>query len=112
MTEKTKRKIILPERKRGEISEVNVVPTLESLMSDGLAIIGSELAAYRAKSKRGVMLDLKEARVIQAYMDAVVKLSKEDRERARAEDLANLSDEELKQLASEVLKLDLENNNK
>ena len=103
--ELTGRRIKLPS-KRGEIDQVTVVPTLESLMSDALAIIGNELARYRSKSSRGVTLELKEARAVQSYMEALVKLSREDRERARAEDLTNLSDEELMTLANEVIKID------
>lgn len=108
MTEKKSKRIVLPP-KRGEVSEVTVVPTLTSLMDDGLSIIGSELARYRAKSSRGVTLDLKEARIVAQYLKAIVDLSKEDRERARAEDLANLTDEELRQLATEVLRVDIGN---
>ena len=105
MTEKKTKKIIIPQ-KRGEVGEVSVVPTLQGLMDDGLAIIGKELAQYRAKTARGATLDLKEARVVSQYLKAIVDLSKEDRERARSEDLANLTDEEIKQLATEVLNID------
>lgn len=102
---KPKRRIVMPPNKEPKI-ETTIVPTLESLMSDAMSIIGSELARYRQKTSRGVTLDLKEARAVQSYMESLVKLSKEDRERTRAEDLVNLSDEELKQLAAEVLKVD------
>lgn len=104
--EKPRKRIILPSDKRGQIDPPTIVPTLESLLSDALSIIGGELAQYRSKSKRGVTLDLKEARAVQGYMEALIKLSREDRERARSEDLTNLSDEELRQLATEVLKID------
>lgn len=101
MTEKkdTKRKLIRPQRT--EIIEV--VPTVDTLMNDALGIIGSELARYKAKSHRGVTLDLKEARVVQGYIESLTRLKKEEREAARAHDLGNLSDEELAQLAAEVL---------
>lgn len=111
MTDKPKKRIVMP-KKRGEIDELSVVPTLEALMSDALTIIGNEIARYKAKTARGITLDLKEARVVSQYMDSLVKLSKEDRERARSEDLTNLSDEELKALASEVLKLDFSKESK
>jgi hypothetical protein len=104
---KPTRRIVLPKKK--EIREpAQLVPTLEGLMSDAMSIIGSELSRYKQKTSRGVTLDLKEARAVQSYMEALVKLSREDRERARAEDLTNLSDDELKDLAKEVLRLDLE----
>ena len=107
--EKPKRRIVLPPDAKVSGSPV-VVPTLENLLSDALSVIGGELARYAQKSKRGVTLDLKEARAVQGYMNALIQLSKEERERARAEDLANLSDEELKQLANEVLKSGLNQN--
>ena len=73
-------------------------------MNDALAIIGSELAQYRNKTKRGITLDLKEARVIANYMDTLTRASKESREQARAEDLSELSNEELLQLATQLAK--------
>jgi len=82
-----------------------VVPTLNSLISDATSIIGAELSMYRAKSKRGSFLDLKEARVIANYMDILLKMSKEAREQARADDLSDLSDEELLQLAAQLGKV-------
>lgn len=103
---KPSRRIVLPPNKETKKIETTIVPTLESLMSDAMSIIGSELARYRQKTSRGVTLDLKEARAVQSYMESLVKLSREDRERSRSEDLTNLSDEELKQLAAEVLKVD------
>lgn len=98
-----KRKLIIP-KKTNQVDQdaVVVVPTLNSLMNDALSIIGSELAQYRSKTARGVTLDLKEARVIANYMDTLTRASKESREQARAEDLADLSNEELLQLATQI----------
>ena len=101
--DRPKRKIVLPKKKNQVVKDdVVVVPTLNSLMNDALSIIGSELAAYRSKTARGVTLDLKEARVIANYMDTLTRASKESREQARAEDLADLTNEELLQLASQI----------
>ena len=99
-----KRRLAMPKQKDNLVSkdEVTVVPTLNSLMNDALAIIGAELAQYRSKTKRGVTLDLKEARVIANYMDTLTRASKESREQARAEDLSDLSNEELLQLATTI----------
>lgn len=98
-----KRRIVMP-KKTNQVDPADpvVVPTLNSLMNDALAIIGSELAQYRSKTKRGVTLDLKEARVIANYMDTLTRASKESREQARAEDLADLTNEELLQLAAQL----------
>lgn len=86
-------------------SATTVIPNIDTLMNDALSIIASELHKYRHKTSGTSVLDLKEARALQGYMETLVKLSKENREQARADDLANLTDEELAQLASQVLKL-------
>ena len=98
-----KRRIVMP-KKTNQLnsSDLVVVPTLNSLMNDALAIVGAELSGYRNKTKRGVSLDLKEARVVTGYLDALTRASKESREQARAEDLADLTNEELLQLASQI----------
>lgn len=98
-----RRKIVMPQ-KTNQIDEVTVVPTLDALMNDAMSIIGAELTRYKQKSNRGVTLDLKESRAVQGYMETLVKLSRESREQARADDLSQLTDEELLQLASQVVK--------
>lgn len=103
MTESKKRRIILPKKtNQVEPSEVVYVPTIERLLEDALSIIGCELAQYKSKSKKGITLDLKEARIVQGYVDSLTKAQKESREQARAHDLSNLSNEELLQLATEL----------
>lgn len=84
-------------------SSVTVVPKVETLLSDALVVIGTELARFRAKVQRGASLDLKEGRAVRDYVEAIVKLSKETRESARAEDLSTLTNEELLQLATSLL---------
>ena len=103
MTDQKKRKIIVP-KKTNQISlkEVTLSPTISSLVDDAKSIIGAELSNYLSKTKRGVSLDLKEARVVTGYLDALTRASKEAREQARAEDLADLSNEELLQLATQI----------
>lgn len=98
------RKLLNERSNQVDQSTVVVVPTLNTLMSDALSIIGAELTHYRSKTKRGVTLDLKEARVIANYMDTLTRASKESREQARAEDLSELSNEELLQLATSLAK--------
>ena len=94
------RKRIIPKQP----DSVDVIPSLGSLMDDALSIVGSELARYKEKSKRGITLDLKEARVIANYIDVLTKCSREAREQARADDLSDLSNEELMQLATQLTK--------
>ena len=105
---KTKR-IILPRKKRTVTLETSsVIPATELLLHDAKAIIGAELAHYRSKAVRGVTLDPKEARIVQGYLESLVKIQREEREIAEPQDLSALSDVELMHLAKRVL----ENNNK
>lgn len=82
-----------------------VVPTIDALMNDALAIIGNELAFYRLKTQRGSTLMLKEAKAVRDYVNALISLTKENREIARLNDLSDLSDQELIDLASELVKI-------
>jgi hypothetical protein len=102
-----KRTIIRPQLTR---DDVTVLPSLSALLDDAKSIIGAELSHYRHKVKRGVTLDLKEARAVQGYMETLVKLSKEERENTRSEDLSSLSNEELLQLATELTRKKLPSN--
>ena len=89
--------------------EVQEMPSLERLVSDGLSIIGSELARYRRKTSKGITLDLKEARVVTSYIEALTKMSKEAREAAKPSLLGEMTDEELLKLVQDSVS---ENKNK
>ena len=104
------RRIILPSKKKKVTLETSsIIPATELLLHDAKAIIGAELAHYRSKAVRGVTLDPKEARIVQGYLESLVKIKREEREIADAQDLSNLSDSELMHLAKRVLS---NNNNK
>jgi len=96
------KKLILPPKHQKNIEVSDHIPSTDLLLHDAKLIIASELAHYRSKISRGSNLDLKEARVIQGYLDTLTKLQREEREAARQHDLSNLSDEELLQLANDV----------
>ena len=103
------KRIILPPKKRtGSLETRSIIPATELLLHDDKAIIGAELAHYRSKAVRGVTLDPKEARIVQGYLESLVKIQREEREIAETQDLSALSDTELMHLAKRVL----ENNNK
>jgi len=103
------KRIILPPKKRKVSLETSsIIPATELLLHDAKAIIGAELAHYRSKAVRGVTLDPKEARIVQGYLESLVKIQREEREIAGTQDLSALSDVELMRLAKRVL----ENNNK
>ena len=109
MTENKPKRILLPPKKKTVTLETSsVIPATELLLHDAKAIIGAELAHYRSKAVRGVTLDPKEARIVQGYLESLVKIQREEREIAETQDLTALSDTELMHLAKRVL----ENNNK
>ena len=104
------KRIILPPKKRKVSLETSsIIPATELLLHDAKAIIGAELAHYRSKAVRGVTLDPKEARIVQGYLESLVKIQREEREIAETQDLSTLSDVELLRLAKRVLEA---NNNK
>jgi hypothetical protein len=104
------RKILLPPKKKKVTLETSsIIPATELLLHDAKAIIGAELAHYRSKAVRGVTLDPKEARIVQGYLESLVKIQREEREISEAQDLSALSDSELMRLAKRVLD---NNNNK
>jgi hypothetical protein len=109
MSDEKPKRILLPPKKRSVTLETSsIIPATELLLHDAKAIIGAELAHYRSKAVRGVTLDPKEARIVQGYLESLVKIQREEREIAETQDLSSLSDTELMHLAKRVL----ENNNK
>lgn len=103
MSDTTKKRIIIhPAKSKQTVESHDFIPATDLLLHDAKCIISGELSRYRAKVQKGLSLDLKEARVIQGYLDALVRLQKEERDASRAQDLSNLSDEELLALAQSV----------
>lgn len=101
---RTKKRIIVPPKKYNQVefADVTVVPSIGQLLDNAKAIIGSQLQKYKSKVERGVTLDQKEERIITNYLEALNRAAKEEREQARADDLSNLTDEELLQLATQL----------
>ena len=104
-----KRIILPPKKRRVSLETSSIIPATELLLHAAKAIIGAELAHYRSKAVRGVTLDPKEARIVQGYLESLVKIQREEREIAETQDLSTLSDTELLHLAKRVLEV---NNNK
>ena len=104
-----KRILLPPKKKKVSLETSSIIPATELLLHDAKAIIGAELAHYRSKAVRGVTLDPKEARIVQGYLESLVKIQREEREISEAQDLSALSDSELMRLAKRVLD---NNNNK
>lgn len=76
-------------------SHVVEVPQADLLIADALRIIQNEMVQFATKSRNGKSLSLSEARVLQGYIKSLTDLSKESRERAKQDDLSNMTDEEL-----------------
>lgn len=99
-----RRRIIMPPTKvKLTMQDTILVPDIGSAMSNGITIIANELAHYCSKTARGVSLDLKEARAVREYIAALVMLSKEAREAAKADDLSSMSNEDLLALATKLV---------
>lgn len=105
-------KILLPQ-KTNQVNQnsVTLLPAVEGLIADSLQIIQAELLRYSQKSKSGKSLDLREARVLQGYIKAMVELSKENRERSKDDDFSKMSTEELTELLQVLIaKRQVQNN--
>lgn len=94
MSEDNGKKIYMPAR-RGEISDLVVRPSVPHLIDDALSIISTEILQFKNIVNRGKSLDLKQAKVLQGYIRALVELSEEARKRDDETDLSNMSDEDL-----------------
>ena len=95
-----RKRVIIP---KTETSITSISTSIDLLLHDAKSIIAAELSKYRSKVQRNVQLDLKEARVVQGYLETLIKLQREERDQARSEDLSNLTDAELFDLAAKVL---------
>jgi len=73
------------------------------LLKEALTVLASEISRYRAKSDRGSSLTLSEARVLNGYIKSLLDLSEEARERDKEQDLSNLSNEEMLELAGKFM---------
>lgn len=99
---------IIPEKtsaiKRLDAGNILLVPSVDNLLGDILSIMEIEIVRFRTKVRQGKALELKEARILQGYAKSLVELSKEARERDKAQDWEGMSDEQL--LAALQAKID------
>ena len=99
----TKRKITLPIKKPSvAISEVVEVPPVDSVMAKLVDTLANEINKLRVRSYTA-FLDDKQARMLQGYVKSLVELSREQRERDKLEDLSKMTDEELFELAKQII---------
>lgn len=72
-----------------------IFPSVDHMISDALDILQLEITKYKTRVQQGRSLNSQEAKILQGYMKSLVDLSREDRERTKEEDLADLTTEEL-----------------
>ena len=99
-----RRKITLPIRPKGtvEITEVTEVPPVDGILAKAISTIANEINKLYVRSHAANLSD-KEARILQGHIKTLIELSREQRERDKADDLSNMSNEELFDLAKQIL---------
>lgn len=70
-------------------------PNVDEMIQDALRTIELEIIAYKTKVSKGQILEPREAKVVQGYVESLVKLQREARDSERDADLSQLSTEEL-----------------
>ncbi len=96
------KRIIIPSS-RGQMQTVERVQSISNTVEDAKITIANEIGRWKDKSMAR-SLDLPEARVLSQLIDSLVKLSKEEREVAKAFDTENMTDEELQAEMEKILK--------
>lgn len=93
----SERRVIIPRGSQHLVSrnDVIITPGVNNVLSDALNVISTEVARFSGKVRNGKPLEEREARTLQGYVRALVELSREERERAKTEDLSRLTTEEL-----------------
>lgn len=89
------RKIYIQKHPQANQAGIVRVAAAENLISDALCIIEAEIQKYKHKTNSGRGLDLAEARVLHGHIKSLVELSREARERQKADDPSGFSTEEL-----------------
>lgn len=110
MSDGPKRIIVPSNRSHDSIVTVERNAGVENMVARALGIIDEQLTKLGSKSRvggLGGLLDEKEARMLRGYVQSLVEISKEEREREKndktTEDLKALTDEQLLELAQQKL---------
>jgi hypothetical protein len=103
-SDKPAKRLVLPEKRtqadlRMGMSDISV----DTMMTDAMETLAVEISRFRVKVGRGNTLDIKESRILQGYLDTLLKMKKELREEERDSKMDKLSNEELLLLAKKVL---------
>jgi len=95
-------KVIIPDSQRAKPLTVTFDVSTETILRDAKNIIALEIARYSSKVNKNQFLTLQEARVVQGYIETLVKTQKEEREALESLNLANKSDAELIELVKKL----------
>lgn len=104
-----------PQYKTVSANQIKIVPDRAVVLEDMLKVAWCEVGRLKKKQEAGLSLDSKEVRMLTGLIDAVTKLSKEQRDQDKEWQPEDLSDEEalleLEQ-AHKALKEKIENKKK
>ncbi len=96
----SERRLIMPATK-AQVTSIDRIATVDGMISDLNFILKDQIEKQRIKAVQGT-LTVQELKVIEGLADSVVKLSREERERGKNDDILEtlkaLSDEELLKL--------------
>lgn len=91
---------------KNNVTAVDRISNMETMIGDAYATLGEQIEKFRLKSK-GTIFDEKEARTLKLLVSSLVELSNEERSIQKSKEfedlMANLSDEELLELAKTKL---------
>lgn len=100
-----RQEIALSRRKVAERPLVRVKPQIQTMLWDAYSILHAEMQHLKHITEAGEALTDKQASRLQKHIDALSKLAREEREQAKLDNPAELSDEELLEAADRARKL-------
>ncbi len=105
MDESAPKRIKLPPEKqtRMDLKMITTEVSVESVLDDAMQTAAMEVARYRMKVARGNTLDPKEARIIQGWIETLIKAKKEQRETEKDAKMDKMSNEQLLEIARRVV---------
>lgn len=93
----SERRLVIPNK--NQVAAVDRIATVDGMISDLNKILKDQIEKQRLKASGGAIFNIHEVKVLGELADAVVKLSREERERLKSEDIGDLfkdlTDEEM-----------------
>lgn len=89
--------------------KLSLVPTVENVMNDAISILAKEVAELKNRLNRpGVAMSAEESTKLSKIVKSLVDISREERARESVDDLSNLTNEQLIELARKQM-LEIQN---